>query len=393
MAKKQSSPDMQYVFNCPKYDLVSKLHTPSHIGDWILRFVNRDMVDVHRNDSNEISDAFVVKCDDKIERNGHQVAVTLWYLSELDGYLYSISSDDEFVEDQLVDVAYEQFSNSLYVIFKGDSCIYKYDNIEKMKDSSGWVFLSRDNSNMKIDTFHSMQICDGKNEDIRRLCIDYVLGEDERVHWSLKIYGQTNGIIDVETWSDNPGQSSSHFMQDNVILFGDSLFSPNQLKFQNISKNKEMFDILDIQEVDGYYYGLFKDDRKSRERGKDTYTIFKCPMDEQTIDKLPFDVIIPKLYVTSDELYSLYVVTEENGRVKLQELSVPNSDPYVNRKFDIVDVFKCGCPKEDEKTWDDIEVKELMMDNFITDTVGDNSYIFSLSNKGFHEIKYSIDIY
>ena len=111
------------------------------------------------------------------------------------------------------------------------------------------------------------------------------------------------------------------------------MFSENQLKFQNISKNKQMFDILDVQEVDGYYYGLFKNENNTS--SKDTYTVFRCPYDEGTVERLSYDIVVPSLYVTSDDLYSLYVVDREDGRLKLREISVPNSDPYVNRVFDI----------------------------------------------------------
>lgn len=51
-------------------------------------------------------------------------------------------------------------------------------------------------------------------------------------------------------------------------MFGDNLFDEGQFRFHNISKNKEMFDILDVNEVDGCYYGLFKDESEGAKDGR-----------------------------------------------------------------------------------------------------------------------------
>lgn len=154
------------------------------------------------------------------------------------------------------------------------------------------------------------------------------------INWNIRIYGQYGENIDVETWLDNPGCGQS-FQQDNLVFFGDSMFTENQMKFQGISRNKNMFDILDIQEVDGYYYGLFRDNEKSDKDHEEHYVVFKCPYEDGTVDRLSYDIALPYMYVTSDYLYSLYVVDREDGNLKLREISVPNSDPYVNRVFDI----------------------------------------------------------
>ena len=64
-------------------------------------------------------------------------------------------------------------------------------------------------------------------------------------------------------------------------MFGDTLFDNNQLKFQNISKNKEMFDILDIYEVDGNYYGMFQDDTDGMDEG--IFSVFKSGLDNEVV--------------------------------------------------------------------------------------------------------------
>ena len=68
----------------------------------------------------------------------------------------------------------------------------------------------------------------------------------------------------------------------NGVMFGDSLFDDSQLKFQNVSRHKEMFDIIDVNDVDGCYYGLFKNEAEDengktmREKyGHDIYTVFR----------------------------------------------------------------------------------------------------------------------
>ena len=80
-----------------------------------------------------------------------------------------------------------------------------------------------------------------------------------------------------EIWYFRPGLDRRGYQQYNSIMFGDSLFDEGQLRFHNISKNKDMYDILDINEVDGRYYGLFKNENAGTEvNGKETYTVFKA---------------------------------------------------------------------------------------------------------------------
>ena len=112
---------------------------------------------------------------------------------------------------------------------------------------------------MKIETFHSVFLTDKKLEYCN-LCLDYRSATD----WTMRLYGRVGEgatqKIDLETWEGSPGMGQNDFRQYNTIIIGDSLFDENQLKFHNVSKKKDMFDIIDIDEVDGCYYGLFKDE-------------------------------------------------------------------------------------------------------------------------------------
>ena len=145
----------------------------------MLRCVNRDFVKSHLNGNEvvrttDISDAFVIKCSGSIQRNNKTQEVTLWYLSEIDGYLYSIMDNGNGeVEDQLVDMAYEQNGNQLYVIFKDDNHVYRYDNVDRMMDSRGWILLSKELASYKINTFHSMAIHQGYDNELKWIFLDY----------------------------------------------------------------------------------------------------------------------------------------------------------------------------------------------------------------------------
>ena len=91
-------------------------------------------------------------------------------------------------------------------------------------------------------------------------------------------------------------------------MFGDSLFNNNQLKFQNISKNKEMFDILDIYEVDGSYYGMFRDGTENHDNSK--FVVFRSGLDSDVVQKLPYCISPPNFFRSIDDLYSLFVVEQ-----------------------------------------------------------------------------------
>ena len=107
-----------------------------------------------------------------------------------------------------------------------------------------------------------------------------------------------------------------------------------------------MYDILDVNEVDKNYYGLFKDDTKEDE----VYTVFKCPSEENgVVQRLPWNIVHPQMYTTADSLYSLYVVQkDEDGRIVLRELSVPDANIYPEREIDIQKIY------EDNKQLDGI---------------------------------------
>ena len=80
-----------------------------------------------------------------------------------------------------------------------------------------------------------------------------------------------------------------------------------------------MFDILDVNEVDGCYYGLFKDKRSVDE---ETYTVFKTAAPGGVVQRLPYTIVVPSLFRTSDPLYSLFVVDRvedgETGEPRLR---------------------------------------------------------------------------
>lgn len=275
-------------------------------SDWVFTMLNRDL---SLSDTHRISDAFAVHCCD----DGRD----LWYVSELGAY---VCCRDGM---RIVDMAYVQDTNSLYVLFKdqedggswvSDGLVYRYDSIQSMKNSRGLVVLQKDLATMKIETFHSVSV-PSEDASHKYIYVDYADPET----WSICLYGNSNGggsstIYDMETWSGSPGMRDSHFRQYNTIVFGDSLFNESQLKFQNISKNKDMFDILDINEVDGCYYGLFKNNVNEADP---TYTVFKTAPgvgadgkadDTGVVQRLPYEIVDPHMYRTADSLYSLYVV-------------------------------------------------------------------------------------
>ena len=115
---------------------------------------------------------------------------------------------------------------------------------------------------MKMETFHSVYV-PASSMKHNFLFLDYEDSGARDNSWTIKMFGTTPGGHDCETWTGNPGELTTDFKPYNNLVFGDSLFDSEQLKFQNISKNKDMFDILDINEIDGCYYGLFKDELNS----------------------------------------------------------------------------------------------------------------------------------
>ena len=355
-------------------------------NDWIFRMANRDL---STSDTSHIQDAYLVKFQ--------QTGTDLWYLSSIDSYLYTVSPEE------MVDVAYEQNGSSTYVLFKDDDCLYRYDHMEDMADSQKRILVKKENVTMRLATKHSTYSTDQvKRYDF--VYIDY--GAESSAgpeNWTLKLYG---GIIngdettcDSEFWKGSPGSMSSNFRQYNSIVFGDTLFNEEQLRFQNISKNKDMMDILDVDEVDGCYYGLFKDESqyiKDKNLGYDTYTVFKTyPMKDSgtgVVQKLPFEVVVPNLYRTSDDLYSLFVLVQhrdsqdEPYRLRLQEISVPNSSIYEGRVIEL--------QNEMQRNGIDvsgIKVHDLVLSKFKVDDPKTSFFILDNVDTGFQVVKYVND--
>jgi hypothetical protein len=194
-----------------------------------------------------------------------------------------------------------------------------------------------------------------------------------------------------ETWYSRPGYDSTGYRQYNSIVFGDSLFDEGQLRFHNISKNKDMYDILDINEVDGRYYGLFKnEDPETEVNGKETYTVFKAEKEGGVVQRLPWQILNRHMYRTNDKLYSLFVVSNEPGEGEtyhpvLREISVPNADEYPEKVIDINKLFK---DNNGEVKWEnDLDVIDLIMDEFKLKSK--SGQFFALTNKGFHKIDYT----
>ena len=176
---------------------------------------------------------------------------------------------------------------------------------------------------MKIETFSTVQLQDGSPQ-LEFVYLDYE-GPD---NWTIRLYANES----VETWPGSP--SFSMFHAYNNVLFGNSLFNSGQMQFHNISKNKQMVDMLDVNEVDGLYYGLFKSNVQGDDGG---YTVFKSSGDGQgVVKRLPWKVIVPHMFKTCDSLYSLYVVVKgDDGKVQLREISCPDQDIYADRVIEV----------------------------------------------------------
>ena len=321
--------------------------------DFWFRFANRN----HMSDSSIMGDAFMIGC---IDGNGNKMTYMSW------NGLYVYSQNGEEIHD----IAYEGDFDRVYVLFKNDDHIYAYDDLNSISDHYGRVILTRTRANMVIETFHSVSINKPSDASVDTIYIDYYDSDNGGHKWSMRLYGMMNGKHDCEIWNPCTGR----FEQYNTIMFGDTLFTNNQLSFQNISKNKEMFDILDVNEVDGCYYGLFKDITKSTEH-EEIFTVFKTVdttlNPDGVIKRLPYEIVCPKIFRSSDELYSLWVVVrvpngyevDENGnhvvkyKIQLQEISVPeNSSIYKHRTIDVQDII------ED----DYMQVNDVLMDGFTT---------------------------
>ena len=236
-------------------------------GDgWTFRMLNRDF-----SPSSSVVDAFAIHCSGGV-----------WYIPFLGCGVKGPSSGDYGIHD----IAYEQNSNRIFVLFTGDDDLYAYDDIQEKVNSDNVVVLMKENCDQRIRTFNSIAVA--RNPlDNDKVFIDY----SDMDYWTALVYGRRSrpDFFNVEKWCGSPGGSMS-FQQHNTVLFGDSLFDAAQLRFHNISKTKDMYDILDVNEVDKNYYGLFKDDTKEDE----VYTVFKCPSEENgVVQRLPWSVVHP----------------------------------------------------------------------------------------------------
>ena len=364
---------------------------PISCGDWLFKTLNRDFAATSR-----IQDAFAIHCKDTVAPYQD-----LWYVPQLNVYVYGSETTGG-----ILDMAYEQNGDRLYVLFKGDNHLYAYDSVAQTKTFTGFVALRKETAAMKFVTFNSMCLTDDELS-YDRMFLDYFKDSEEAsdsYDWRIVLYGNRRHVEsgsdttthNRETWCFKPGMDKDDFQQYNAIMFGDSLFDEGQLRFHNISKNKDMYDILDVHEIDGRYYGLFKNENDgSQIGGEDTYTVFKAEQRGGVVQRLPWQILNPHMFRTNDTLYSLYVVSNEpqDGETVhpvLREITVPDSDEYPERVIDIYKLFK---EKNGEglrdATTDPVSVMELMMDEFKLKSR--DGRFFTLTNKGFHQVHYNDD--
>ena len=364
---------------------------------WVFKMLNRDL-----SFSSDIQDAYAIHCKDSTSDQKYY-----WWVSELDAYVYS--------QFNIKDMAYEQHGDSLYVLFDDDPYVYRYDHLKSIGgDSQGRILLKKETATMKIETKHS-SATSHKNPQWKYIYLDY----DAPTEWKIMLYGKTDesssSTVDIETWDENPGKSNDDFTQYNIIIFGDSLFNEQQLSFQNVSKKKDMFDILDINEVDGCYYGLFKDESteaKEKNLEYDIYTIFKtAPLVSNggkktfngVIQRLPYQIVNPRLYRTSDDLYSLYVVeqvqdgVDGDGKIlykpQLREISVPDSDLYEHRTIDLYGILREASRDENGRYGIDhnLVVKNLVMSSFKPGSGASSFFALTDQPEPFRRIFYTND--
>jgi uncharacterized repeat protein (TIGR02543 family) len=335
--------------------------------DWTFKMLNRDFTG-----KTDIMDAYAIHCKDGDKE--------LWYVPRLDAYIYGASDTNG-----ILDMAYEQYGGRLYVLFNNDNNLYAYDDILSQKTFGGFVVLKKETASLKLVTFNSMCITDD-NLSYDRLFLDYFDSNDKKyTDWNVVLYGHSGEKYNQETWSGRPGSGKDNYKQYNSIVFGDSLFNESQLRFHNISKNKDMYDILDVHEIDNCYFGLFKGESENNE-DETTYTVFKSK-EGGVVQRLPWKILEPHMYRTNDDLYSLYVVSnepvgKETRHVVLREISVPDTDDYPNRVIDLERIFKSN----QENSSEDLHVSQLIMDEFKLESNG--SAFFALTNKGFYKVSY-----
>ncbi len=155
---KISSDTGNYVFE-PKMQF-TKYPISTDSDAWLFKMLNRDFVGTSR-----ISDAFAIHCVDATQ--------DLWYVPQLDAFVHGATSTSG-----ILDMAYEQYGNRLYVLFNGDNHLYAYDNVEQTKTFDGFVVLKKETATLKLVTFNSMCITDD-NLVYDRLFLDYFRAEGD----------------------------------------------------------------------------------------------------------------------------------------------------------------------------------------------------------------------
>jgi len=184
--------------------------TPYGGNEWLVKFANRDLT----GSGSDVNDAFFLHCGET--DHGRD----LWYLNVLDAYIYSSMENVE-----ILDMAYEQYGDSLYVLFGDDHCLYRFDHAADMADAQRRIGLVKDNATMRLETFHSTYITSGRTRNFTHVFIDYGSSTDSgAMSWNLILYGNSPDTC-METWSNSPGQREEDFKPFNVVMFGDSLFS------------------------------------------------------------------------------------------------------------------------------------------------------------------------
>ena len=175
--------------------------------------LNRDFVGTSR-----IADAFAVHC--------REAGQELWYVPQLDSYVCATTSTGG-----ILDLAYEQYEDRLYVLFNGDNYLYAYDGIAQTKEFNGFVTLRKETASMKLATFNSMCLTDNEL-CFDRMFLDYFRNPDDKNanyhNWNIVLYGKNLSYnptrYNVERWYFRPGADRDDFQLYNAIMFGDSLF-------------------------------------------------------------------------------------------------------------------------------------------------------------------------
>lgn len=149
-----------------------------------------------------------------------------------------------------------------------------------------------------------------------------------------------------------------------------------------------MFDILDIHEVDGCYYGLFRNGESADSESR--YTVFKTSDEGGVVRRLPWNIVHPGMIRTADDIYSLYVVAlDSDGSTYLQEISVPDEDLYADRRIPLEDIVVDSSANQGIEKGK-LGITQVIMDNFRPGRM--DTHFFMLSNAGLTRVQYRASI-